>query len=322
LRSSGSDTVPRLSQPNELHFVPELSNYPSDSSYCSTSKDSYSYLSSISENIRVTIIKDIHKIVVMDEDISGFAAITGATPQVARHFLTMTEGILEQAIQLYFDSPDLSSSMVQDAPPTSTSQPARPKQASTSRGRVDASGVIHLDSDDEDVAMDEDFDYGDSTIEQQTASATAGTGAAGYDDDEAMARRMQEELYAGGDMAGGYAAESVRAPIARTTETLVGPGANWGEPADMHDAVLQQLRARQQPRSSRLFLQSCAQNIADEDFQLEGQGCSTNKPVHRQFGMNQTPLHFERTWPKPREVPRKQTAKQRSLQNYLDHPLS
>jgi len=56
---------------------------------------------------------------------------------------------------------------------------------------------------------------------------------------------MQEELYAGGDAAGGFGADGVRAPIGRTTETLVGgPGGAWG-PGDMQAAVEQQMRLRQ-----------------------------------------------------------------------------
>ena len=86
--------------------------------------------------------------------------------------------------------------------------------------------------------------------DQQAAShAQAVSRAADYEDDEAVARRLQEELYAGGDAAGGYDADEVRAPMARTTETLVGgQGGDW-PPDDMNAAILQQMRARQQPRS-------------------------------------------------------------------------
>lgn len=49
--------------------------------------------------------------------------------------------------------------------------------------------------------------------------------------DSAFAQRMQNDLYQdGGDASDmGLGADRVRAPMARTTETLVGPGADTGE---------------------------------------------------------------------------------------------
>jgi hypothetical protein len=196
---------------------------------------------------------------IMDEALATFSAITGATPHVANHFLSMTDGDAQQAIQLFFDSPDLGSSIATEPPSEPPAQPSASTQRHASTGRTDSKGVIHLDSDDDD-AMDESAD-GDfinedsrgaaSVVAGHTAQATPSTHQAAfgdYEDDEAMARRMQEELYAGGDMSGGFGGDNIRAPLARTTETLVGPGAEW-TPDDMHDAVLEQMRARAQPRS-------------------------------------------------------------------------
>jgi hypothetical protein len=188
----------------------------------------------------------------MDEDISMVSTITGATPQVARHFLNLTDGDAQQAIQLFYDSPDLSSGMAQESPTAHASQ--HQEQTNPSAGRRDPPNVVNLDSDsDEDVAMDTDPDFDNpySEITNPTSNRAPNVPPANYgsyEDDEAVARRMQEELYAGGDMADDYDAQGVRAPLARTTETLVGPGADWTE-EDMHAAVLQQMRARQQPRS-------------------------------------------------------------------------
>jgi hypothetical protein len=56
---------------------------------------------------------------------------------------------------------------------------------------------------------------------------------AGIEDDEAMARRLQEEFYGSGG-----AQPEVRAPIARQTETLVGPDANWGPGDDNLEAMV------------------------------------------------------------------------------------
>jgi UBX domain-containing protein 7 len=184
----------------------------------------------------------------MDDAISTVVAITGSTPQVARHFLSLTDGHAEQAIQLFFDSPDLSSSMAQEAPATTATQPARSKERISGGGSRDP---INLDSD-EDTAMDTDPDFDNDFSEHQHPRAAPNAGSENlrdYEDDEAVARRIQEELYAGGDMTSYLDSQDVRAPLARTTETLVGPGAEWTA-EDMHEAVLEQLRARQQPRTS------------------------------------------------------------------------
>lgn len=183
----------------------------------------------------------------MDEAVDTFTAFTGASPDIARRYLGMTENNTEQAIQLFFDSPDLASGV--DRPP----QPAQPRAPSiprsthpyplaTGAGREDAQGVVHLDSDE-----DEPMEVGGDDDEQSAARAAAA--AADIEDDEAMARRMQEELYAGGDSSAGYDADGVRAPIARTTETLVGgPDADY--PEDMHAEAMQQMRARAQMRAA------------------------------------------------------------------------
>jgi UBX domain-containing protein 7 len=189
----------------------------------------------------------------MDEAISTMSAITGATPQVARHFLNLTDGDAEQAIQLFFDSPDLSSGMAREPSPALATQ-TQPPQHRRSR---DPPEIVNIDSDsDEDVPMDIDADMNDDFPESRDSDSHPSPPAAlptygSYEDDEAVARRMQEELYAGGDMAGDYNTQGVRAPLTRTTETLVGPGSEW-TPEDMHEAVLQQMRARQQPRSRML----------------------------------------------------------------------
>ena len=179
----------------------------------------------------------------MDEQVDLFVSVTGASPDVARRYLGMTDNP-EQAIQLFFESPDLASSVGQgsqiQAPPIPTS--THPQRAA-SGGRQDERGVVHTDSEEEDMDVDDD---------ELAASRAAAVGrVADYEDDEAMARRMQEELYASGG--GDFGADGVRAPMARTTETLVGgPGGDW-PPDDMNAAILQQMRARRQPRPGGMF---------------------------------------------------------------------
>lgn len=169
----------------------------------------------------------------MDEAINHFMTFTGESADVARRYLGLTDNIAEQAIQLYFDSPDLATSSEPSAAPIPTS--TRPDVSQSSRPAPQQRA--EEDDSDEDMDVDHDEENDD------TSTAAAVARAADYEDDEAMARRMQEELYAGGDASGGYDADGVRAPIGRVTETLVDAGGDWG-PDDMHAAVLQQMRAR------------------------------------------------------------------------------
>jgi len=144
----------------------------------------------------------------MDDLLAQFTSITGAAPERAQQYLTLTDNNVEQAIQLYFESDgvDMGGSL-----PT----PALRRE------------VIDLDSEDEDENV-----RPNSSIE----------------DDEAMARRMQEELY-GSAGRGGAAEAEVRAPQARTAETLLGPGADWrDDPDEMNAAIAEQMAARARMR--------------------------------------------------------------------------
>jgi hypothetical protein len=151
----------------------------------------------------------------MDNDVvAQFTEITGSTPELAIQYLQITEFQIEQAMQLYFESGG--------APLTGEpSQPSRPS------GIPDDSDVVNIDSDTDDDTP------------QHRAPPT-------FDDDEAMARRLQEEMYGGpGGPGGPNIEDEVRAPLARTTETLVGPGADYDSGEDMHANILSQLRARE-----------------------------------------------------------------------------
>lgn len=84
-----------------------------------------------------------------------------------------------------------------------------------------------------------------------------------FEDDAALARRLQEELFAdGGDT------DTVRAPLARTTETLIGPEADF-DAGDMHASVFSQLRAHQ-ARNNRagIFNQRAEPSIWSGDSEI------------------------------------------------------
>ncbi|KPM40863.1 hypothetical protein AK830_g5701 [Neonectria ditissima] len=214
----------------------------------------------------------------MDDNIATFNAITGASPDVARSFLEMTAGNFERAIELFYENPDLASGVgaglsanaplipdnTADLPsliervPVADIGPASPSLI----GRRDAAGVIHIDSDDdEDMQFDHDSDM---DVDNDRAVAAQAAAFAQEEEDMAMAKRLQEELYQENNGGSGSAAgagldpDDVRAPIARTTETLVAPGPNWGDgDGDVEAALLEQLRRRQQqhPRSGGPFSQ-------------------------------------------------------------------
>lgn len=200
------------------------------------------------------------KTLTMDEDISNFVAITAASAEAARGYLEMANNNLEQAIQLFFESPDLQHSF--NAPPPATSSTAPPVPASTrpNVGRQDERGVIHIDSDDDgDTAMtvddmEDNFGHDDSEI-AANAQVAAIARSAQEDEDAAMAKRLQEELYSergpggGGGASGGQ--DEVRSPIARTTETLVGGYDGDGGGMDMDTIIRAQMRQREAARAAR-----------------------------------------------------------------------
>jgi UBX domain-containing protein 7 len=211
----------------------------------------------------------------MDEIEAQFVSITGSTPQKAEQYLRLTDYNLEQAIPLYLDSGGIDlegqDTTTASAATSSAARPPappslRPQHARGLHGYADDDGVVHIDSDDD---IDDDDDPEIIGWNQRLPKATAPldhhppasatpppthqvTDSQDLESDEAMARRLQEELYAGGDLDGVVDADGVRAPIARTRETLVGPGSDWG-PTDpgMREAVMAQMRARHPGAPSR-----------------------------------------------------------------------
>ncbi|GME52072.1 UBX domain-containing protein [Neofusicoccum parvum] len=178
----------------------------------------------------------------MDDNIANFTSITGADPQRAAQYLQLTDNNLEQAIQLFFDSPNLDLSG--DA-----------AHHSSSAAGAHADEPINIDSDDD-----------DDVVATPAAPAAAGHNV---EDDEAMARRLQEEMYSAG---GRDANSEVRAPMARTTETLVGPGGGYDED-DMHTAIMAQMAARRRaPGRAGIFNQQSASPSV-----WEGEGSDPNE---------------------------------------------
>ncbi|KAF1815564.1 hypothetical protein P152DRAFT_389788 [Eremomyces bilateralis CBS 781.70] len=178
-----------------------------------------------------------------DETIGSFMTITSATPQQAQSYLQIADGNLEQAIQLFFDSPGLDVAGAQ--PTTAPTAPAPPAPSHPSAPYTeDDDGIIHIDSDDETP------EAGTPQPQQPAPTQQTYQPDAMFEDDEALARRLQEEMYAGGDMSAGVDAEGVRAPLARTRETLVGPDAEYGGEDGIQASIAQQLMERERRRAA------------------------------------------------------------------------
>ncbi|KAI9042271.1 DNA-protein crosslink repair co-factor UBX5 [Aspergillus affinis] len=181
----------------------------------------------------------------MDGDVvAQFTEITGSSPQLATQYLQLTDFNIEQAMQLYFEN---GGAPLTEEPLPSTSAPHAAPHAA---GREHESGIVNVDSDD-DVTVDE----------ARSAPPNQLPHASTFDDDAAMARRLQEEMYGGEDNSDG-----VRAPMARTTETLVGPEAEMDD-GDMHASILGQLRASQRGNRPGIFNQRDSASIwtGDDD---------------------------------------------------------
>ncbi|KAK4174502.1 hypothetical protein QBC36DRAFT_39005 [Triangularia setosa] len=172
-----------------------------------------------------------------EEQIQEFMMITATSHAVAKHMVEMC-GDASSAVTMWFADPDLRQTIIRSVDGASSASASnRP-----SRGRQDHQGVIHID--------DSDDDMQDTGLDSDTEDIAGVARAAQEDEDAAMARRLQEELYnPSGFGAGGAASadalgdDGVRAPMARTTEVLVAPG---GYDEDDHESALAQIRARRE----------------------------------------------------------------------------
>jgi hypothetical protein len=183
-----------------------------------------------------------------DEDVAQFTSITSATPSHAVQYLRLTEGDVQQAIMLYFENPDLATSIAAGSSSVSQPQAARHTRKRKTYNE-DENGVIHIDSDngdDDEMDMDDDDDVqivGENTIHHPVDE----------DADAEMARRLQQEMYSGQSVD----PDSVRAPIERVRETLVG-GDDYDD-ADV-SAIIQERLRRVRRQDARRFSASCSEN--------------------------------------------------------------
>ncbi|KAJ3570986.1 hypothetical protein NPX13_g5537 [Xylaria arbuscula] len=174
-----------------------------------------------------------------DDQIQTFMMVTGVDSQeIARGYLQISGGEAMQAIQTFYDNPELQASFAAaSAPPAPTTSS---RAGNSGRGnQAETRDIIEIESDD-----DDNVPMANNDSDREDVAAVARN--AQEEEDAAMARRLQEELYGSGS---GAADDGVRAPIAQTTETLAAPNMSWG-PIDVdHEEELRARRARQQRRN-------------------------------------------------------------------------
>ena len=201
----------------------------------------------------------------MDDDlIAQFTAVTAVTPSVATQYLRLSNSNLEEAIQLFYanDGADLEPAGANQLPPVPAPSTRPPGHG---REYTDGQGVVHLDSDEDkqsEYAQGGEAEDSSSRPAMQSSRRTESdqrnfaTTRPPVEDDEALARRLQEEDYGEYQGEGGGNAlvdeEGYRAPIARRTQTLVGPGSY--DPSNAEErrvAVMEQMITRHQARVPR-----------------------------------------------------------------------
>ncbi|KAL8857073.1 MAG: hypothetical protein Q9178_006365 [Gyalolechia marmorata] len=205
-----------------------------------------------------------------DEALAQFTSITGTKPETARQYLGFTDGDVQQAIELFYtndgadlEGPSTPNPLASSHPPPVPAPSTRPLQDQDLH--QNSRHIVQIDSD-----SDPDPDYPEDptsrpsgSTRRQPATADKGkssshtptgstpppdTASSRVNDDEAFARQLQQEMYGETGLETPLGPEGVRAPIARTIETLIGPDSfDPNDPGDMNAAVLEQLRARQRP---------------------------------------------------------------------------
>lgn len=140
--------------------------------------------------------------------VAQFSAITDCPKRKAETYLRVSDMNLEQAIQLFFETGGVDMDV-----PASTSTPSAPPLPA--RPVTGAGGELIEIDDDTDEDLREALEASGGNVSASTGGAAAAESAA-YDD-EALARQLQQEFYGGGS----GESNGVRAPMARTVETLV-----------------------------------------------------------------------------------------------------
>jgi UBX domain-containing protein 7 len=173
----------------------------------------------------------------MDEAIATVVAVCSTTPEIAAQYAQLADGDPAQAVTLFYENGGADLAAASAPPPPAPPQP-----------RSNHDNPIDLDAED-DISDDNDAEV---TGYKRSAKRAAGD----YEDDEAMARRLQNEMYGESGPE-----EDIRAPIARQSEVLVGPGADMMQgmgagayPPSIEDRMAALARRRQQGEIERILV--------------------------------------------------------------------
>jgi UBX domain-containing protein 7 len=181
----------------------------------------------------------------MDAAIAQIVTITSASPERAAQYLQLADGDLDSAVMLYFENSGADPS----GEPSSYSAPPPPPASS----RPGGTGDVHhpIDVDDGNISDDNDPEItGFRKVEGPEQTAPSQSRGSTFDADAEYARRLQEEMYGGAGGQGPADEEEIRAPIARQSETLLGPGADVGslDDRDLPAHVMHQMHRMQNRR--------------------------------------------------------------------------
>lgn len=168
----------------------------------------------------------------MDEAIAQLVSITACTPEIARQYVQLADGDTNQAVQLFFENGG--ADLAGTAAPAPETPPAPPTSRVSGTGNLQ-NPINVEDDDDNDISDDNDPDITGYRPRQPAITSV--------DDDEAMARRLQEEMY-------GDPENSIRAPIARQSDTLLGAGSDSRafSGVGLDEAVEERMQSFQQRR--------------------------------------------------------------------------
>ena len=165
----------------------------------------------------------------MDAAIAQIVTITSASPERAAQYLQLADGNTDAAVMLYFEyngaDPSGGPASYSDPPPPSTS--SRPIATGDAQDPIDIDDGHISDNNDPEITGFRKVDDAEREAQPPRRGAT-------FDADAEYARQLQEEMYGGAGGPGPNGEEEIRAPIARQSETLLGPGADMG-PLDDRD---------------------------------------------------------------------------------------
>jgi UBX domain-containing protein 7 len=217
----------------------------------------------------------------MDDDaIAQVVMVTNTTPEKATQYLTLADGDPDQAVTLFFENggQDLVGGPSSSAPTTS-----QPTATSNAPGAGDAQNPINID--DEDML---DVDDPQITHSQRVGALQPQHQGSLYEDDAAMARRLQEEMYGESGAGDRNGEDPIRAPLARQSETLLGPEAEIGgySAAEIPGAVERQMQAMQRRRYGGKYNPHGLRYLSEAytRFVKHDQGYSINSQSPHRYG--------------------------------------